>query len=169
LNRAARAAVFPAFGLLLLCSRAQAAPPAFAPGPGWQAIDPVPSGLLAAYRHESGAAAIALLRIDYPNPHELRTSRAQLDAVERGVKEQSRGYRRISQRSRHIGRVVALDLTYRRDGAVGPEIARARFLFWPGYTIILIASHDAKAQSALRRSIERLVTGFFPKPANGEP
>jgi hypothetical protein len=126
------------------------------------ALDPLPAGLLGAYRHETGSGWLALVRIAFPNPGASHLSSAVCDEVERGVAEHSRGYKRLHRRARRIGRATAFDLSFRREGPAGEEQVQGRFLLLPNETRVLIGGTNRNAPHALRRNIRHLIISFLP-------
>ena len=144
-------------------SLAPTAPYTLALGNEWKPLEPVPEGLLAAYR--AGTRRAALVRIDYPNRDAWRKKRAFFEQVERGLAASTRGYRRLSQRTTRIARVPVLDINYRRQTEAGEEEVWARFLFFRRFSVALVLSVPSAEGRRAARGLRSVLKSFEPAPA----
>jgi hypothetical protein len=124
--------------------------------PGWQPV-PAPDGTLAGYREASGAAVLAITRVELGRAGESNRPR-MVDEVERGVERATPGYRRLRRTLTTDGIVPVLDLAYRRQA--GETLSR--FLFFRRHTVVLSIGLEPGAPRAVRKAAEAMVKSFRP-------
>jgi hypothetical protein len=135
-------------------------------GPEWRRIDdPLPAeGGTILLRMERGAETVVVARrrgnTDAAYAKEKPARTAYFDGVEKGVRDETPGYRRLSVTERGLGRsgaknIPALDLWFRgREGIRG-----LRFVFFHGYMVVLALSAPVSRPS---RDHHRIVESFVP-------
>lgn len=140
-------------------------------GDGWdvQAVDGVSydreagTGLVARWSADGGARVLVVSRVDGPGSDAWRGEESFFDGVEAGVQRSAPGYRRLKRKVHKLGRVPALDLWFRYDGADGRAVAVAmRFLFFRSYALTLAVDVPADDLRAHRRAVRKLVESFKP-------
>jgi len=132
-------------------------------GPEWRKIEePAPAeGGTVLLRMERGDETVVVARrrgnTDAAYTKEKPARTAFLDGVEKGVKDETPGYRRLSAAERGLGskKVPGLDLWFR-----GNEGVRGmRFVFFRGYMVVLALSSPARRAN---RDHRRIVESFVP-------
>jgi len=128
-------------------------------GPGWQKVA-TPDGALA--RWASGAESVVVARsrgnTDGAYAKDTAARATYFDGVERGVREETPGYRRIARTERKLGpkkNFPALDLWYGSPAGV----RGVRFVLFRGYMVMLALASPAKKRTAEHR---RIVESFQP-------
>jgi hypothetical protein len=173
LTRAARATAA-ALGLVALAAAGARAQREAAGGPGavtdaenryrlevpagWQRAQ-APAGSLAAWRARDGALMV-VTRLDFPNRDAWRRKKPFFDQVERGVREESRSYRRIRQRRHRLGRVPAMDLEFSRASDSHPAVVM-RFVFFRHYTLVLSLGAAGEDRRRALRAVAETFAPYF--------
>ena len=117
---------------------------------------------LAGYWHDRSNARLAIARMNYPNLGAWRRDKAFFAQVEAGLSETSPGFKRLYQNQMRIGKVPALDVTFRRKTNDGTEVVLMRFLFFRRYTLALTLSMPKRAYRRYRRTHRKLIENFVP-------
>ncbi|HKA89920.1 MAG TPA: hypothetical protein VKE22_19800 [Haliangiales bacterium] len=128
-------------------------------GDAWTRVE-APEGALARWERGGETVVVARSRGNtdgaYAKDKAARTT--YLDGIERGVRDETPGYRRIARAERTLGSnkaVPVLDLWFS-----GPEGVRGmRFLLYRGYTVVLALASPGKKRTAEHR---RIVESFRP-------
>jgi hypothetical protein len=132
----------------------------------WQPAGPLPDtggAAVAGWRDPGSDAALAISRVDYPNPDAWRNRQPFFDEVENGLAAATAGFERLHRRVHRLGRVPAMDLFFRHRGpGDGDEIVLMRFLFFRTYSMTLALSLPAGDYRASRRALAALVDSFQP-------
>jgi hypothetical protein len=132
-------------------------------GPEWRKIEEPPPAeggtILLRMQHGDETVVVARRRGNteaaYAKEKPART--AYFDGVEKGVKDETPGYRRLSATERGLGsrNIPALDLWFRgREGVRG-----LRFVFFRGFMVVLSVSSPGSRPS---RDHRRIVDSFVP-------
>jgi hypothetical protein len=132
-------------------------------GPEWRKIaePPQAEGGTILLRMEHGADTVVVARrrgnTDAAYAKEKPARTAYFDGVEKGVRDETPGYRRLSATERGLGSrtIPALDLWFRgREGVRG-----LRFVFFRGFMVVLALSSPVSRPS---RDHRRIVESFVP-------
>jgi hypothetical protein len=117
---------------------------------------------VAGWMNDELGAVLAITRVDYPNADAWRGKDRFFEEVEAGVREHTEGYRRLGRRTHKLGRVPAMDLTFRHQRGDGHEVVLTRFIFFRTYSLALTVAVPGEAYGERRRQLARLVSSFQP-------
>jgi hypothetical protein len=129
---------------------------------GWTDASAAGPAMVSGHRHEPSGARLAITRVDYPNPAAWQQEAAFFEQVEDGVRAAAPGYARLHRRQLRLGRVPAMDLSFRRRTGDGAEVVHMRFLFFRRYTLALALAAPARAHRRHGREHRALVDSFVP-------
>lgn len=117
---------------------------------------------VAGWMNDEAGAVLAITRVNYPNADAWRGKDRFFADVEAGLRETTEGYRRLGRRTHRLGRVPAMDLTFRHQRADGSEVVLTRFIFFRTYSLALTVAVPDDAYGERRDQLARLVRSFKP-------
>jgi hypothetical protein len=117
---------------------------------------------VAGWKNDAAGAVLAITRVDYPNADAWRGKARFFEDVEAGLREATRSYRRLDRQRHKLGRVPAMDLTFRHERGDDDEVVLTRFLFFRTYSLALTIAVPRDAYDDRRRQLSRLVESFKP-------
>ncbi len=133
---------------------------------GWREV-PAPTDShtpLVGFEHRKRRALMAVSRVEYPNldAWRRRTRKAYYSEIEKGIKTSVDGYKRLRQNTTRLGRVPALDLTFRHRDKDGERVVFMRFLFFRTYSLSLSLSLPYRQYRRHKRRLRTVLHSFKP-------
>lgn len=131
-------------------------------GGPWREVPMGETPPVAGWRNDDAGAVLAITRLEYPNVDAWRGKDHFFQQIEAGLRETTQRYRRLDRRRHKLGRVPALDLTFKHRRGDADEVVLTRFIFFRTYSLALTVAIPDDAYGSRRRPLDRLVNSFKP-------